>query len=57
MQHGHKKIGVVELLDKYEVACFDKDVLVCFDEGVLACLDKNNKDDFNGYFIHAYSLE
>ena len=57
MQHGHKKIGVVELLDKYEVACFDKDVLVCFDEGVLVCLDKNNKDDFNGYFIHAYSLE
>ena len=30
------KLGVVEFLDKYEVACGDEDVMACFDEGVLA---------------------
>ena len=30
------KFGVVECLDKYEVACCDEDVVSCLDEGVLA---------------------
>ena len=51
------KLGVVELLDKYEVECCDDDVVACFDEGVLACLDNNNKDDFHGYFLHTNPLE
>ena len=51
------KLGVVELLEKDEVACCDKDVVACFDDGVLAFLDKNNKDYFDVYFLHAYPLE
>ena len=57
MQYGHKKSGVVECLDKYEVACFDEDVVACFYEGVLACLYYNNKDGFYGYFLHTHPLE
>ena len=52
-----KKLGVVECLDKYEVLCCDKYVVPCFDEGVLACLDSNNKNDFDGYFLHSQPLE
>ena len=40
-------------MDKDEVSCCDEDVLSWFDEGVLACLDKNNKENFDGGFIHA----
>ena len=47
----------MELLDKYEVACCDDDVVACFDKGVLKWFDNNNKDDFDGYFIHAHPLE
>ena len=57
MQYGHKKSGVVECLDKYEVACCDEDVVACFDEGVLALLYNNNKDNFDEYFLHAHPLE
>ena len=52
-----KKLGVVECLDKYEVACCDEDVVACFYEGVVKCLDKNNKEDFDIYFILAHPLE
>ena len=52
-----KKLGVVECLYKVEVACCDEDVVACFDEGLLACLDKNNKYDFDVYFLHAPPLE
>ena len=38
------------------MACCDEDVVACFDEVVLACLD-NNRDDFDGCFIHAQPLE
>ena len=51
------KLDVVECLDKYEVACSDEDEVACLDEGMLLCLDKNNKDDFNVYFLHAHPLE
>ena len=51
------KPGLVEYLDKYEVACVDEDVVACLDEGVLACLDNNNKDDFDVDFLHAHILE
>ena len=44
-------------MDKDEVACCDEDVSACFEEGVPACLDKNNKDDFDVYFIHEHPLE
>ena len=44
-----KKIGVVEWLDKDEVACGDEDV--------AACLDKNNKGNFDVYFLHEHQLE
>ena len=40
-----KKLGVVELLDKDEVACCDEDVVALLDEGVIKFLDKKNKDD------------
>ena len=43
------KLGAVECLDKYEVACCD--------EGVLECLDNNNKDNFDGYFIQAHPFK
>ena len=51
------KLGVVELLDKYEVECCDKDFVAWLDEGVLACLDKNNKDYLYIYILHAHPLE
>ena len=51
------KLGVVECLDKDEVECCDEGVVVCFDEGVLTCLDNNNKDGFDGDFLHAHPLE
>ena len=51
------KLGVVECLDKYEVACCDEYVVACFDESVLACLDENNKDDFDGDFLQPHPLE
>ena len=51
------KIGVVECLDKYEVACGSEDVVAWLDEGVLACLDKNDKDVFDVDFLHAHPLE
>ena len=51
------KLVVVECLDKYEVVRCDEDVVKCFDESVLACLDNNNKDDFDGDFLHASPLE
>ena len=50
------KLGVVKWLDKDEVECCDEDLLACFDEGALKCLDKNNKDDFDEYFLHAHPL-
>ena len=52
-----KKLGVVECLDTDEVTCCYEYVVVCFDEGVMSCLDKNNKDDFDGNFLHAHPLE
>ena len=42
-----RKLGVLECLDKYEVACCAEEVVACFDEGVLVLLDKDNKDDFD----------
>ena len=39
------------------MACFDEDIVACLNEGVLSCLDKNNKDDFDVYFLHANPLE
>ena len=51
------KLGLAECLDKDEVSYFYEGVVAWFDEGVLACLDKNNKDDFNWYYIHAHSLK
>ena len=51
------KLGVVKLLDKYEVECFDEDVVVYFYEGVLACFDNNNKDGFDVCFLQAHPLE
>ena len=51
------KIGVDGCLDKDEVKCCDEDMVACLDEGVLAFLDKNNKDDFDVYFIHEHPLE
>ena len=51
-----KKLGVVELFDKDEVACCDENVVAFLDQGVLACLDKNIKDDFGVDFIHAHHL-
>ena len=44
------KLGVLEYLDKDEVACCVEDVVACFDEGVLTYVDNNNKDDFDEYF-------
>ena len=52
-----KKLGVVELLDKYEVVCCDEDVVAYLYQGVLVCLDKNNKDDFDVYFLYVKPLE
>ena len=51
------KLGMMELLDKDEAECCDEDIVACFDEGVLEFLDNNNKDDFDGDFIHANPLE
>ena len=51
------KLGVLECLDKYEVACGDEDVVTCLDEGVLAYLDNNDKDNFDVDFIHAHPLK
>ena len=44
------KLGVVELLDKFEVECCVEDVVECFDEVVLECLYDNNKDDLMEIF-------
>ena len=52
-----QKLGVVECLDKDEVACCDEDVMACLDEGVVECLDKNNKDDFDVDFFLAHPWE
>ena len=38
------KLGLVECLDKDEVACCDEDVVARLDEGVLVCLYKSTKD-------------
>ena len=51
------KLGEMELLDKYEVACCDEDAVAWLDEDVLAFLDKNNKYNFDVNFIHAHPLE
>ena len=51
------KVGVVELFDKYEVACGDEDVVVCLDEGVLECLGNYDKDAFDVDFLHTHPLE
>ena len=37
--------------------CCDDDLVACLDGVFFACLDKNNKDDFDGYFLHAHPLE
>ena len=50
------KLVVVEWLDKNEVAYYDEDIIACLYEGMLAWLDKNNKDGFNGYFLHTPPL-
>ena len=50
------KLGVVDWLDKYEVACGDEYVLAWLYESVLAYLDNNDKDDFDVDFLHAHSL-
>ena len=50
------KLGVVELLLKYEMECCDNVVVACLDESVMACFYKNNKDDFDVDFIHAQPL-
>ena len=58
MQYGHRHTwGVVERLDKYEVACCDEYFVACLDEGMLAWLDNNNKDDFDEDFLHTPPLE
>ena len=51
------KLGVVEYLNKDEVACGYGDVVACLDEGVLAYLDNNDKNVFDVDFLHAYPLE
>ena len=51
------KFGVVEFLDKYQVACCDEDVLACLYLDVLACLDNNNRYGFDVYFLLAYPME
>ena len=51
------KLGVVEFLDKYEVACGDEDVVTCLYKGVLACLENNYKNDFDVDFLNAHPLE
>ena len=48
---------MVEFLDKDEATCSNDDVLAWFDEGVFSYLDKNNKDNFDRYFLHAHLLE
>ena len=52
-----RKLGEVELLDKYEVECCDDDVVECLDEGVLSSLDSNNRDGFYVDFLHSNPLE
>ena len=49
------KLGVVEFLDKYKVACCNEDVVSCLGGGVVAWLDMNNKDGFNVYFLLAHT--
>ena len=39
-----KKLGLVECLDKDEVACGDEYMVACLDEVVLGYLDNNDKD-------------
>ena len=51
------KFGVVEYLDKDEVAFDDEDVVTWSYEGVLACLDNDDKENFNAYFIYTLPLE
>ena len=31
--------------------------VACLDKGVFTYLDKNNKDNFDGYFLHEHPLE
>ena len=51
-----KKVDVVQLLDKDEVACFGEDVVALLYEGVLVFLDKNNKDSFYVGFLLSHPL-
>ena len=49
------KLGMVECLDKDEVAYGDEGGVAYLDEVVLAYLDNNNKDDLYVYFsIHTH---
>ena len=51
------KIGVAEWLDKYEFECSDKHAVAWLYEDVLEFLDKNNKDNFDVYFLPVHPLE
>ena len=44
-------------MDRDELVCGDEDVVAFLDGGIFSCLDKNDKDDFDVYFIHANPLE
>ena len=50
-------LGVMECLDKYEIACCDEGLVECLDEGLLACLGNNNKENFDVYFFLSHPLE
>ena len=57
MQHVQKKLGVVESLYKYEVACCYEDVVKWLYKGVVTYLYKYNNDYFDVDFHLAHPFE